>query len=127
MYRNSSCRDLIERVQAAQEQSYEIELDISALNIDYSVKTLILKNYALGQPFALADETGQYLVYFFPSHGCAVWCDAGDVTLNTFQDDQQFEKAVKAALIAHRKFVGVRELVDREQYKEIVGQLKQIG
>lgn len=127
MYHNESSRQLIERVNASMEQPYNFHLDISGLEVDYSVKTLILKCYSAKQPFGLADDEGLYLVYFFPSHGCAVWCDAGPVTLNTFQDSQQFEKAIKAALIAHRKFVSVRQLEGKEQYKEIVQQLKQIG
>lgn len=127
MYRNESSRLLAERVDKSIQEPFNIDLDISGLEIDYSVKTLILKNYHLQQPFALADETEQCLVYFFPSHGCAVWCDAGKVTLNTFQGNAQFEKVIKAALIAHRKFVSVRQLEGKEQYKEIVEQLKQIG
>lgn len=127
MYRKESSRALVERVQKSMEQPIILDIDISGLEIEYSVKTLILKNYQASQPFALADETEQYLVYFFPSHGCAIWCDAGEVTLNTFQSPEQFEKAVKAALIAHRKFMSVRQIAPREQYKEICEQLKQVG
>jgi hypothetical protein len=56
-----------------------------------------------------------------------VWCDAGEVTLNTFQNPEQFEKAIKAALITHRKFVSVWQLQGKSQYVEICEQLKQIG
>lgn len=127
MFRNESSRLLVERVAKSMQEPYNIDLDITGLEIDYSVKTLILKNYEAQQPFALADETEQYLVYFFPTHGCAIWCDAGEVTLNTFQGPEQFEKAVKAGLIAHRKFMSVRQIGAREQYKEICEQLKRIG
>lgn len=126
MYRDASSRLLSERVAASMDQPYSIDLDISGLNIDYSVKTLILKCYEAGQPFGLVDEEERYYVYFFLSHGCAVWCDDGTVTLNTFKGSEEFEKAIKAALIAHRKFVGIRQIEGRGEYKEIVEQLKQI-
>ena len=125
--RNESSRALVERVQKSIEHPINLDIDISGLNIDYSVKTLILKNYQTNQPFGLSDETGEYMVYFFPSHGCAVWCDAGKVTLNTFNGNAQFEKCIKAALVAHRKFVGVMQLVSDDKYKEICEQLKQVG
>lgn len=127
MYRNDSFQQMVERVIASQDQLVRMDIDISGLNIDYPVKTLILKCYESGQPFGLADETGEYLVYFFSSHGVAIWCDGGAPTFNTFQDAKKFETAIKAALISHKTFVGIRQLQAHEQFREIVEQLKQIG
>ena len=125
-YRNKTCRDLVERVNAPQEVPFVWRIDIDGLNIDYSFKTLVVKCYEAKQPFGLTTEEGQNTVYFFPGHGCAVWCDNGQVTLNTFQTPGQFQDCIKMALVAHRKFIPVRQLEGEQRYKEIMEQLKQI-
>jgi hypothetical protein len=130
MYRNNSTRQLAERVAASMDQPINLDIDISGLEIDYSLRTLIVKCYQNSQPFALSSEDEGdviYMVFFFPSHGCAIWCDGGEVNLISCKDAEQFEKTIKAALIAHRKFVGIRQLQEMSQYKEICEQLKQIG
>lgn len=125
--RNESSRALVERVNAAQQASFFWQIDIDGLNIDYSVKTLILKCYEARQPFGLRAEEGENTVYYFPSNCCAFWCDDDQVTLNMFQSHQQFEDCLKLALVAHRKFISVRQLEGEERFKEICYQLIAIG
>lgn len=121
--RSQSTRALVERVNGAQEAPFIWQIDIDGMNIDYSVKTLIVKCYEAKQPFALTMQEASNTVYFFPRHGCAVWCSHNDVTLNTFQTPQQFQDCIKVALVAHQKFIPVRQLEGEERYKEIIEQL----
>ena len=124
--RNESSRQLVAQVQARQEQPFQWQVDISNLNIHDSVKQLIINCYLKHFPFALSTEEGRNVVYFIPANGCAVWCDNGDVTLNTFHDDQQFQDCIKLVLVAHRTFLSSRQIEDHEMYKEITQQLKSI-
>lgn len=124
--RNDSTRALVERVNAAQEEPFRWQIDISGLDIDYSIKTLITRCYEAKQPFALAMDEADEIVYFFPSYGCAVWCGYSGVTLNTFQNNQQLQDCIKLALVAYQKFIPVRQLEGEERYNEICEQLKRV-
>lgn len=121
--RNESSRQMVARVQAAQEQPFVWQIDISNLNIHESVKQLIINCYMKKSPFALSADDGQNVVYFLPGNGCAVWCDDGNVTLNTFHDDQQFQDCIKLVLVAHRKFLSARQIEGHAAYKEIEKQI----
>jgi hypothetical protein len=124
--RNESSRQLVAQVQARQEQPFIWQVDISNLNIHDSVKQLIINCYLKYAPFALSTEDGHNVVYFLPASGCAVWCDDGNVTLNTFHDHQQFQDCIKLVLVAHRTILSTRQIEGHEMYKEITQQIKSV-
>lgn len=124
--RNESCRQLVAQVEASYEQPFIWQVDISGLNIHESVMQLIINCHLQKTPFALSTDEGNNIVYFLPANNCAVWVDNGTITLNTFSGHQQFQDCIKLALVAHRKFVGVRQIEGHEVYKEIVEQIKSL-
>lgn len=117
--------DLVKHV--ADRQDIHVEIDITGLDIDISVRQLILNHYNQGASFALTDEDQETVCYFLPAFGCAVFWDGGEITLNQCTTPQQFENTVKMALTGHRAFLGSRQIEGHERYKEILEQLKQIG
>lgn len=123
---NESSRQLVAQVRARQEQPFIWQVDISNLDIHESVKQLIINCYLKHVPFALSTEDGRNVVYFLPASGCAVWCDNGKVTLNTFHDHQQFQDCIKLVLVAHRTFLSSRQIEGHERYKEIVQQIASV-
>lgn len=125
--RNESCRQLVARVEASQEQPFICQIDISGLKIHESVWQLIINCYMLKTPFALSTDEGDNIVYFLPANSCAVWMDDGNVTLNTFANQQQFQDCIKVALVAHRKFVSARQIEGHETYQEIIDQIKALS
>lgn len=124
--RNESCRQLVAQVEARQEQPFIWDVDITGLKIHESVRQLIINCHLQKTPFALSTDEGNNIVYFLPANNCAVWVDDGKVTLNTFADQQQFQDCIKLVLVAHRKFVGVRQIERHKAYQEIVEQIKSL-
>ena len=124
--RNESCRQLVKQVEERQKQPFLWNIQIDGLDVDLSIKQLIFNHYSKQVPFGLATEDHKNVVYFLSFRGCAVWCDDGEVTLNTFHDNQQFQDCIKLVLVAHRTFLGGRQIEGHEKYKEICEQLKQL-
>lgn len=121
--RNESCRQLVKQVDERQQQPFVFNIDIDGLLIHPSVKQLIINHYTGNLPFGLSTEDHRNVVYFLPTNGIAVWCDDASVTLNKFQTPKQFEDCIKLVLVAHRIFLGVRQIAGHDRYKEICEQL----
>lgn len=124
--RSESCRQLVKQVEERQNKPFEWTIDIDGLSISPSVKQLIINHYTGNLPFGLSTEDRRNVVYFLPANGIAVWCDDGSVTLNTFQTPKQFEDCIKLVLVAHRTFLGGRQIAGHDRYKEICEQINEL-
>lgn len=122
--RNKSSRQLVKQVEERQNLPFLWDVRIDGLLIDESLKQLVFNHYTGKLPFALATEDHQNIVYFLPGNDLAVWWDAGQLTLNVWHNAQQFQGCIKLALVAHRTFLGGRQIATHEKYKEICEQIK---
>lgn len=117
--------DLVKYVSEQPDIYAGLQIDISGLNIHESIRQLIINCYLYKVAFGLSTEEGNNTVYFLPANGCAVWVDDGEVTLNTFQTEKQFQDCIKMALVAHRKFLSSRQIADNSIFQEIIKQINQ--
>lgn len=117
--------DLVKHVNEQPDIYAGMQIDISGLNIHESVRQLIVNCYFQKVPFGMATDDDRNTVYFLPGNGCAVWVDDGIPTLNTFHTEKQFEDCIKLALVAHRKFLGSRQIACHEEFKIITERLNQ--
>lgn len=105
---------------AAEREVVNPEIDISGLNLDRHLLDQIAAHYVNRQAFGLGmSDNPKSICLFFPAVGKAIFSENSEVTVTECWNTDQFEKAVKLALVAHRQFIGSRLVEGMEIYKQL--------